>query len=114
MSRELLQQALDALETHVPHVYKDRGYPPIDALREALAQPEPEPVAIADGTFNCSAPLGTLLYATPPAAPAPADLTPFERDLLESVGQMKRGEGVQVYPPAPAVPSDAALQRGRC
>jgi hypothetical protein len=45
MSRELLQQALDALETHVPHVYKDRGYPPIDALREALAQPEPEPVA---------------------------------------------------------------------
>lgn len=41
MSRELLQQALEALETHVPHVYKDRGYPPIEALRAALAQPEP-------------------------------------------------------------------------
>jgi len=48
-----------------------------------------------------------------PAPAAPADLTPFERDLLESVGQMKRGEGVQVYPPAPAVrePQPEVLQQ---
>jgi len=88
MSRELLQQALDALETHVPHVYKDRGYPPIDALRAALAQPEPEPAAhlYDDGTwiatqtaagrslndrmlFAGSPKIGVYTVATPPAAP---------------------------------------------
>ncbi len=44
MTRALLQQALDALETHVPHYLKDRGYPPIIAIREYLAQPEKEPI----------------------------------------------------------------------
>jgi hypothetical protein len=31
-----------------------------------LAQPEQEPVAIADGTFNHNCPVGTPLYTTPP------------------------------------------------
>ena len=31
-----------------------------------MAQPEQEPVAIADGTFNHNCPLGTPLYTTPP------------------------------------------------
>lgn len=35
--REAAQQALEALETHVPHYLKDRGYAPITALRAALA-----------------------------------------------------------------------------
>lgn len=32
-----LKLALEALEMHVPHVYKDRGYGPITAIKEALA-----------------------------------------------------------------------------
>ena len=59
--RKAAEMALEALETHVPHVYKDRGYEPIQALRQALAmekfskvnqeieealkQPQQEPVA---------------------------------------------------------------------
>ena len=46
--KEALKLALEALEMHVPHVYKDRGYGPITAIKEALAQPEQEPVA-----FSC-------------------------------------------------------------
>lgn len=38
--KEVLKLALDALEMHVPHVYKDRGYGPITAIKEALAQPD--------------------------------------------------------------------------
>ena len=41
---EALKLALEALEMHVPHVYKDRGYSPIIAIREALAD-QPAPVA---------------------------------------------------------------------
>ena len=43
--RKAAEMALEALEIHVPQVYKDRGYEPIQALRQALAQPEQEPVA---------------------------------------------------------------------
>jgi hypothetical protein len=105
MNRTLLQQALDALDAITDDVDGtglntmpsfDKAIDAIAALREALAQPEP-----IDG-FGGN--LDEAFEPAPPAAPAPADLTPFERDLLESVGQMKRGEGVQVYPPAPAVP----------
>ena len=92
MSRELLQQALDALETHVPHVYKDRGYPPIAALRAALAQPEPEPVHQFrlpgccdwyDGFPDDRADYETrTLYSSPPAAPpaAPAPAVPLTNE----------------------------------
>ncbi len=42
----LLKVALDALETHVPHYLKDRGYAPITTIREYLDNTkEQEPVA---------------------------------------------------------------------
>jgi len=37
----------------------------ITTIEQALAQPEPEPVAIADGTFNHNCPIGTPLYTAP-------------------------------------------------
>lgn len=43
--REAAAQALEALEMHVPQYLKDRGYPPITALRAALVEPVQEPVA---------------------------------------------------------------------
>ena len=84
--RELLQQALDALLTGYHQGTQDA----IAALREALAAPEPEPVAeVYRARYGRRArnvgvddvrklngvalpPLGTKLYAAPPAAPAPA------------------------------------------
>ena len=92
MSRELLKRALDALGTstwdHTRAVGKQEL---IDALREALAAPQPEPVAwkcakcgntsdcegvtVGDNWCNSCAVCGEMkpLYATaPPAAPAPA------------------------------------------
>ena len=44
-----VKQALEALETHVPNVYKDRGYAPITAIKQALEQPEPEDYPTYDG-----------------------------------------------------------------
>ena len=41
--REIMQQALEALETKGEH--HERVYAAIEALRQALAQPEQEPVA---------------------------------------------------------------------
>ena len=90
MSRELLQQALDALGTstwdHTRAVGKQEL---ITALRAALAQPEPVAHLYDDGTwiatqtaagrslndrmlFAGSPKIGVYTVATPPAAPAPA------------------------------------------
>ena len=83
--RELLQQALDALLTGYHQGTQDA----IAALREALAAPEPEPVAwylpSPDGDDSIFRDHRTVvactgnkwegflpLYTTPPAAPAPA------------------------------------------
>ena len=62
--KELMQQALDALEKHVLE------YETVEALRARLAQPEPEPVAwwhdmgdVVD--LNVSG-RGTPLYTAPP------------------------------------------------
>ena len=97
--RTLLQQALDALTNCLSeHGHRcnrcdseiDEGGKLIAALREALAAPEPEPVAeVYRARYGRRArnvgvddvrklngvalpPLGTKLYAAPPAAPAPA------------------------------------------
>lgn len=46
--RELMQQALDALDLHAkqyPHMVKGYTADAAEALRARLAQPEPEPVA---------------------------------------------------------------------
>ena len=85
MTRALLQQALDALSGLV---LNPESHPLITALREALAAPEPEPVAeVYRARYGRRArnvgvddvrklngvalpPLGTKLYAAPPAAPA--------------------------------------------
>jgi hypothetical protein len=78
--RELLQQALDALETHAkqyPHMSKGYTVDAVQAIRTRLAQPEPEPVAvwelqedgwdtIADRDWMESLPIGTMLYTAPP------------------------------------------------
>jgi hypothetical protein len=81
MNREILQQALDALIYHRDQTRPiERSDAAITALREALAAPEPEPVArVAEVHMsrytiewtNGPLPEGTGLYAAPPAAPAP-------------------------------------------
>jgi len=46
--KKVMQMALDALETHAkqyPHMSKGYTVDAVEALRAALAQPEPEPVA---------------------------------------------------------------------
>ena len=70
--RELLQQALDALEKHVLE------YETTEALRARLAQHEPEPVAWVayengekhgidfDEDEIAELPVGTMLYTAPP------------------------------------------------
>lgn len=57
MTHTLLRQALTALEAVDSGEFYMRGqvWDAITALREALAAPAPEPVAIADGTLNCAA-----------------------------------------------------------
>ena len=94
--RKLLQQALDALLTGYHQGTQDA----IAALREALAAPEPEPVAeVYRARYGRRArnvgvddvrklngvalpPLGTKLYAAPLAAPAPAQPVPLTQDQI--------------------------------
>lgn len=60
MSRELLQQALDALIYHTNQTRPiERTDTAITALRAALAQPEPEPVA---WQVNVQTPSGPIVY----------------------------------------------------
>ena len=109
MTRALLQQALDALTNCLSeHGHRcnrcdseiDEGGKLIAALREALAAPEPEPVAeVYRARYGRRArnvgvddvrklngvalpPLGTKLYAAPPAAPAPAQPVPLTQDQI--------------------------------
>jgi hypothetical protein len=62
MSRELLQQALDALKYHTEHTYPFHlTNVAIEALQKALAQPEQEPVALNKNmTLGCPAYLHEL------------------------------------------------------
>jgi hypothetical protein len=66
--REALKLALGFVEEHARHWtgVGRSGRDVVTAVKEALAQPEQEPVAIADGTFNHNCPVGTPLYTTPP------------------------------------------------
>lgn len=64
-----------------------RLYAEVDSLSYRLAypdnfvkEPEQEPVAIADGTFNHNCPVGTLLYTSPPASKPWVGLTDEEVD----------------------------------
>jgi len=80
LTREVMQMALDAFEAHAkqyPHMVKGYTVDAAQALRAALAQPEPEPVAvwelqeggwdtIADRDWMESLPVGTKLYTAPP------------------------------------------------
>ena len=52
--RAAAQQALEALKMHVPQYLRDRGYPPITALKDALAEPV-EPVAHKHEWFSTGA-----------------------------------------------------------
>lgn len=77
---EVMQMALDAFEAHAkqyPHMVKGYTVDAAQALRAALAQPEPESVAvwelqeggwdtIADRDWMESLPVGTKLYTAPP------------------------------------------------
>ena len=76
--RELMQQALDALDlvTDLTN-HDDEVYAAIEALRARLAQPEPEPVTMVisktgDSSVTMSwwhepaLPVGTSLYTAPP------------------------------------------------
>ena len=120
--RELLQMALDALEstaTIVDSYYIERGkqYTPecdaaITALRSALAAPMPEPVAWAmlraDGLIldviapeeheSYAGQYTVPLYAAPPAAPAPA--VPLTDDMVEAEFVSRgddKGQGLHPY-----------------
>jgi hypothetical protein len=72
--RELMQQALDALEHCAPHQDLKNPYFVIEAIRARLAQPEPEPVACdCDSPTWCKqykkchrAMLGFEPYVAPP------------------------------------------------
>ena len=104
-----LQMALDALDAITDDVDGtglntmpsfDKALDAIAALREALNAPEPEPVAeVYRARYGRRArnvgvddvrklngvalpPLGTKLYAAPPAAPAPAQPVPLTQDQI--------------------------------
>ncbi len=76
--RELLEQALEALEEFCDHQTMLRPIEKRDALRERLAQPEQEPVAWVayengekhgidfDEDEIADLPVGTMLYTAPP------------------------------------------------
>lgn len=85
MSRELLERAIDALQYHTQQTRPIHNTElMVDALREALAAPQPGPVArVVGGNSPGATPWvvwiahpqpadGSILYAAPPAAPAPA------------------------------------------
>ena len=82
MSRELLERAIDALQYHTQQTRPIHNTElMVDALREALAAPQPEPVGqvvtdIDGGNKRIAfwsnralweTPNGTKVYATPPA-----------------------------------------------
>ena len=76
--RELMQQALDALDLHAkqyPHMVKGYTADAAEAIRARLAQPEPEPVATVYDAYDATGidwhckdapPTGTKLYTAPP------------------------------------------------
>lgn len=104
MKKQLLQQALDALENGKRVRYFEGGtkYQPdledaaIIALRSALAAPQPEPVhqfrALGCSDWYDGHPDRTIkgpyetrtLYASPPAAPAPAVREPLTDEQIEA------------------------------
>ncbi len=114
MIRELLQQALDALDAITDDVDGtglntmpsfDKAIDAITALREALNAPEPEPVgtvytmeSLAPGgevrchaTLHKTLPAGTKLYAAPPAAPIPDGMVMVPREPTEEMIQAAAG-----------------------
>ena len=85
--RELMQQALNYLDAPSSKVWAaGTQYKIIQALRARLAQPEPEPVALGDssydvdfrddGTISVSLPDGDELVIVPPQ-PKQKDLEPY-------------------------------------
>lgn len=119
MSRELLQQALDALQWHY-----DRGYPdsPTDeprkrdarairAIRDHLAAPQPEPVArVVGGNSPGATPWvvwiahpqpadGSILYAAPPAAPAPGDMVMVPLKFVQDFNTLAHNYCLRAVPP---------------
>jgi len=60
----------------------------VKAIKQALAAPVQEPVAVADGTFNHNCPVGTPLYTSPPAQRTWVGLTDeeIEKCFAESDG----------------------------
>jgi hypothetical protein len=91
--REVMQQALEALETKGEH--HSRVYAAINALRTALEQPEQEPVAI-DGNTGADVVERLKTYTTPPAAQRPwVGLTDDDLEFwTEELGQGELGRGV--------------------
>ena len=132
--RELLQQALDALLTGYHQGTQDA----IAALREALAAPEPEPVAwylpSPDGDDSIFRDHRTVvactgnkwegflpLYAAPPAAPEPEPVAEVYRarygrrarnvgvdDVRKLNGVALPPLGTKLYAAPPAAPAPAA------
>ena len=118
--RELLQQALDALDAITDDVDGtglntmpsfDKAIDAITALREALAEPGPEPAAWkcancgntsdcqgvgqGDNWCNSCAVCGQMqpLYAAPPAAPAPAaPVVPLTDEQINEMWRKIRAE----------------------
>jgi hypothetical protein len=98
--RELMQQALDALIKAHPYSNSNKDLDghseAITALRERLAQPEQEPVAwVCYGASEKhdidyfqdevdAIPVGTQLYASPPAQRKPLKLREIEKCIYDA------------------------------
>ena len=75
--RELMQQALDALESECDAT----KFGAAEAIRARLEQPEPEPVAwFMEGTFEDGAPSFTQVCETDPEFYVPLYTTPPQRE----------------------------------
>jgi len=119
MTKEVLKMALEALEElnntnsywwqEVDKQTIEKIEQDITAIKEALmsvpdgAQPEQEPVAIADGTFNHNCPVGTPLYTTPPPVAEPHKRKPLTEQEIGAILEDINAFGTRLYTFARAI-----------
>jgi hypothetical protein len=109
---EALRLALEALKnswTEPNNEQYEIEKEAITAIKEALmsvpdgAQPEQEPVAIADGTFNHNCPVGTPLYTAPPPVAEPHKRKPLTEQEIGAILEDINAFGTRLYTFARAI-----------